>query len=101
MIVFVLRIVFFFFFFEFVIFVRQVIFLALDDHVPNVVCTYSLEHKSIDGLFDSIFYRLNIILEQNERENVSKPYQELVLCIGTIHTFISQHMLKEEEQVRT
>ncbi|XP_048330069.2 zinc finger protein BRUTUS-like At1g18910 isoform X1 [Ziziphus jujuba] len=77
----------------------EVIFHALDDHVPNVASTYTLEHRSIDGLFDSIFYRLNVIMEENENENVSKPYQELVFCIGTLHTFISQHMLKEEEQV--
>lgn len=79
--------------------VWQVIFQALDDHVPNIACTYTLEHKSIDGLFDSVFYRLNVILEENENENVSKPYQELVFCIGTLYTFISQHILKEEEQV--
>lgn len=77
------------------------IFLALDNHVPNVACKYSLEHKSIDGLFDSIFYRLNVILEQSESEKMLKPYQELVLCIGTIQAFISQHVLKEEEHVRT
>lgn len=75
------------------------IFEALDSHVPNVAFTYSLEHKSTEGLFDSIFYRFNEILKENE--NVEKPFQELVLCIGTINTFISQHMVKEEEQVCT
>uniref|UniRef100_A0A803P4T1 Uncharacterized protein n=1 Tax=Cannabis sativa TaxID=3483 RepID=A0A803P4T1_CANSA len=35
----------------------EVIFLALDVHVKNVASAYSLEHKSIDGLFDSIFNR--------------------------------------------
>lgn len=82
------------------VFVWQVIFLALDVHVKNVASTYSLEHKSIDGLFDSIFFRLNAMLEENGDQDVSvKPFQELVLCIGTIETFISNHMLKEEKQV--
>ncbi|KAL5544275.1 hypothetical protein UlMin_008059 [Ulmus minor] len=75
----------------------EVIFLALDVHVRNVACTYSLEHKSIDGLFDSIFNRLNAILEEDEI--VFKPFQELVFCVGTIQNFICRHMLKEEEQV--
>ena len=91
----------------------EIIFLALDVHVKNVAFTYSLEHKSIDGLFDSIFNRLNAILMEEENENededeqeqdngsMMKPFQELVFCIGTIQTFISKHMLKEEEQVRT
>lgn len=88
----------------------EMIFLALDVHVKNVACTYSLEHKSIDGLFDSIFNRLNaILMEENENDNDNeendgvsmKPFQELVFCIGTIQTFISKHMLKEEEQVLT
>lgn len=73
------------------------IFLALDVHIKNVVSTYSLEHKSIDELFDSISDSLNVLLEGCE--NLSKPFKELVFCIGTISTFICQHMLKEEEQV--
>ncbi|EXB42060.1 Uncharacterized RING finger protein [Morus notabilis] len=78
----------------------EVIFLALDVHVKNVASTYSLEHKSIDGLFDSIFFRLNAMLEENGDQDVSvKPFQELVFCIGTIETFISNHMLKEEKQI--
>ncbi|KAA8542369.1 hypothetical protein F0562_023494 [Nyssa sinensis] len=75
----------------------EVIFPALDIHTKNVACTYSLEHKSIDDLFDSIFHCLNIFVE--EEENVSKPFQELVPCISTIQIIICQHMLKEEEQV--
>ncbi|PON61053.1 43kDa postsynaptic protein [Parasponia andersonii] len=82
----------------------EVIFLALDVHVQNVARTYSLEHKSIDRLFDSIFNRLNaILMEENENDQndgvLMKPFQELVFCIGTIQTFISKHMLKEEEQI--
>ncbi|KAH9719882.1 zinc finger protein BRUTUS-like [Citrus sinensis] len=75
----------------------EVIFLALDAHIKNVVSTYSLEHESIDELFDSVFDLLNVLLGGSE--NVSKPFQEVVFCIGTIKTFICQHMLKEEEQV--
>lgn len=75
----------------------QVIFLALDAHIKNVVSTYSLEHESIDELFGSVFDLLNVLLGGSE--NVSKPFQEVVFCIGTIKTFICQHMLKEEEQV--
>ncbi|KAF4356771.1 hypothetical protein G4B88_017801 [Cannabis sativa] len=92
----------------------EVIFLALDVHVKNVASAYSLEHKSIDGLFDSIFNRLNAILtehdDDDDRRNddvngsmmtmTMKPFQELVFCIGTIQTFISNHMLKEEEQFK-
>jgi hypothetical protein len=63
----------------------QVIFLALDVHVKNVACTYSLEHESIDDLFDSIFHCLEVLLEE-KKINISKAFQE-------------QHMLKEEEQV--
>lgn len=75
----------------------QVIFLALDVHIKNVVCTYSLEHKSIEDLFDNIFHCLSILTKEDE--DLSKPFQELVFCIGTMQTTICQHMLKEEEQV--
>ncbi|KAL5747354.1 hypothetical protein ACOSP7_024352 [Xanthoceras sorbifolium] len=75
----------------------EVIFLALDVHVQNVACTYSLEHKSIDDVFDSVFDRLNVLPDGDQ--TMSKPFQELVFCIGTLQTFICQHMLKEEEQV--
>ncbi|XWS51065.1 hypothetical protein CRYUN_Cryun12cG0144200 [Craigia yunnanensis] len=74
----------------------QVVFLALDAHVKNVACTYSLEHESIDLLFDSVFCCLNAL---EESENISKELQELVFCIGTIQSSICKHMLKEEKQV--
>lgn len=75
----------------------EVIFLALDTHVKNVVCTYSLEHNSTNGLFDSIFHFLDELMVA--KENISKLFQELVYCIGILQTSIYQHMLKEEEQV--
>ena len=76
----------------------QVIFLALDAHVKNVVCTYSLEHQSIDDAFDSVYRCLEVLME--EKNNKSEPFQELVSCISTIHSSICQHMLKEEKQVK-
>lgn len=75
----------------------EVIFLALNVHIKNVACTYSLEHKSIDDLFDSIFHYLDKLVVDDE--TLSKRFQELVLCISTIQAAICQHMLKEEEQV--
>lgn len=75
----------------------QVIFLALDVHIKNVACTYSLEHKSIDDLFRSIFHCLDVLMEGDA--NTSKSFHELVLLISTIQTTIGHHMLKEEEQV--
>lgn len=71
--------------------------MALDFHVSNVTCTYTLEHKSIDDLFDSISDCLNVLMEKEE--STSKQLQELVFCIGTIQALICQHMLKEEKQV--
>ncbi|XP_028092839.1 zinc finger protein BRUTUS-like At1g18910 isoform X1 [Camellia sinensis] len=75
----------------------EIIFLALDFHIKNVSCTYTLEHQSIDDLFDSISDCLNVLMEKEE--STSKQFQELVFCIGTIQTAICQHMLKEEKQV--
>ncbi|KAJ7956322.1 putative Zinc finger protein [Quillaja saponaria] len=75
----------------------EVIFFALDMHMKNVACTYSLEHKDIDDLFDTIFDCLNDLTCQYE--NISKLFQELVCCIDTMETSIYQHMLKEEKQV--
>lgn len=66
-------------------------------HVSNVACTYSLEHSSISDLFNSLFYWLDVLL--NDDEPSSKPCQELAHCTGTIQTSICRHMLKEEEQV--
>ncbi|OMO96591.1 Zinc finger, RING-type [Corchorus capsularis] len=74
----------------------EVVFLALDEHVHNVACTYSLEHEGIDALFDSVSCCLNGL---EETENTSKALQELVFCIGTIQSSICKHMLKEEKQV--
>ncbi|XP_052182286.1 zinc finger protein BRUTUS-like At1g74770 isoform X2 [Diospyros lotus] len=75
----------------------QLIFLALDFQVKNVVCTYSLEHKGIDDLFDPVSDCLNVLT--GREGNTSKQFQELVFCISTIQTSICQHMLKEEKQV--
>ncbi|KAG4378761.1 hypothetical protein GLYMA_17G096900v4 [Glycine max] len=75
----------------------EVIFLALDTHVKNVICTYSLEHRSTNGLFGSVFHFLDELMVP--KENISKLFQELVYCIGILQTSIYQHMLKEEEQV--
>ncbi|WRX17327.1 zinc finger protein [Theobroma cacao] len=74
----------------------EVVFLALDAHVKNVACTYSLEHESIDDLFDSVFCCLNVF---DGSKSTSKASQELVFCIGTIQSSICKHMLKEEKQV--
>ncbi|XP_020226791.1 zinc finger protein BRUTUS-like At1g18910 isoform X2 [Cajanus cajan] len=75
----------------------EVIFAALDTHVKNVVCTYSLEHNSTNDLFDSIFHFLDELMVP--KENISKLFQELVYCMGILQTSIYQHMLKEEKQV--
>ncbi|XP_055832699.1 zinc finger protein BRUTUS-like At1g74770 isoform X2 [Solanum dulcamara] len=75
----------------------EVLFQALDAQVKNVVFTYSLEHNSIDVLFSSIFDCLDRL--QKEKEEVSVLFNELTCSIGTIQTTISQHMLKEEEQI--
>jgi len=75
----------------------QVIFLALDAHVKNVVCTYSLEHNSTSDLFGSVFHFLEELMVP--KENISKLFQELVYCIGILQTYIHKHMLKEEKQV--
>ncbi|KAL4398720.1 hypothetical protein HN51_003321 [Arachis hypogaea] len=75
----------------------EVIFIALDRHVKNVVSTYSLEHKSTNDLYDSIIHLLDEPMPLHK--NISKLFQELVYCIGILQTSIYQHMLKEEEQV--
>ncbi|KAK7330413.1 hypothetical protein VNO77_24607 [Canavalia gladiata] len=75
----------------------EVIFLALDTHVKNIVCTYSLEHNSTEDLFVSIFHFLDELMVPTK--NISKLFQELVYCIGILQTSIYQHMLKEEKQV--
>ncbi|KAF5186084.1 Zinc finger protein brutus-like [Thalictrum thalictroides] len=75
----------------------EIIFQALAVRASNVVRAYSLEHRGIDDLFDSVFQSLHILLE--EHGNFSKEFQELVYCIATMQTSICQNMLKEEEQV--
>nr|XP_009594411.1 zinc finger protein BRUTUS-like At1g74770 isoform X2 [Nicotiana tomentosiformis] len=75
----------------------EVLFQALDAQVKNVVFTYSLEHTSIDDLFSSIFNCLDRL--QKEKEEIPILFNELTCSIGTIQTTISQHMLKEEEQI--
>ncbi|KAJ8553861.1 hypothetical protein K7X08_024539 [Anisodus acutangulus] len=75
----------------------EVVFLALDAQVKNVIFTYSLEHKSIDDLFSSIFKCLDCL--QREKEDFAKLFNGLTCYIGTIETIITQHMLKEEEQI--
>ena len=74
----------------------QVIFRALDTCIKNVARTYSLEHESIHDLFGTIFHWLDRL---EENKSGLKPFQELVVCIGTMQSSICQHMLKEEEQV--
>ncbi|KAL7098679.1 hypothetical protein ACP275_09G033300 [Erythranthe tilingii] len=74
----------------------EVIFLALDAQVKNVVPTYSLEHKSIEANFGSIFRHLDRLINNDED---SQMFQELLFSIGTVQTMICQHMHKEEEQV--
>lgn len=75
----------------------EVVFLALDAQVKNVVFTYSLEHKSIDDLFVSIFKCIDCL--QKETEEFAKLFNGLTCYLGTIESIISQHMLKEEEQI--
>ncbi|MED6184787.1 hypothetical protein PIB30_050836 [Stylosanthes scabra] len=76
----------------------EVVFLALDTHVKNVVSTYSLEHKSTNDLFDSIIHLFDELM-MCLNDNIAKLFQELVYCIGVLQTSIYQHMQKEEEQV--
>ncbi|CAL9240681.1 unnamed protein product [Arabidopsis halleri] len=75
----------------------EVIFLALDKRVKNIVSNYSLEHAGTDDLFTSIFHWLHVLEE--EIGSTSDVLREVILCIGTIQSSICQHMLKEELQV--
>ncbi|PIM97882.1 hypothetical protein CDL12_29647 [Handroanthus impetiginosus] len=75
----------------------EVIFLALDSQVQNVVRTYSLEHKSIEDNFSIIFHHLDLLIKEDG--DASQMFQELLFSMGTVQTMICQHMLKEEEQV--
>ncbi|CAA7043287.1 unnamed protein product [Microthlaspi erraticum] len=75
----------------------EVLFLALDARVKNVVSNYSLEHDGTDELFTSIFEWLHVLEE--EIGSTSDVLRQVIVCIGTIQSSISQHMLKEERQV--
>lgn len=75
----------------------EVIFLALDAQVKNVVPTYSLEHSSIDDTFSCIFHHLDLLLKNDE--DAPQMFEELISLIGTVQTMICHHMHKEEEQV--
>ncbi|KAG2667458.1 hypothetical protein I3843_15G111800 [Carya illinoinensis] len=72
----------------------EVIFPALDNRVKNVAQTYSLEHKGESNLFYHVFELLNSSAQCDE----NFP-RELASCTGVLHTSVSQHMAKEEEQV--
>lgn len=80
----------------------QVIFLALDSRVDNIACTYSLEHKSIDDLFESFFRLVEAsLMEGKGRDLKSCSFQDIMFSVGTIQASICKHMLKEEKQVTT
>ncbi|KAM6562011.1 hypothetical protein CsatB_022009 [Cannabis sativa] len=72
----------------------EVIFPALDIRVKNVARTYSLEHKGESFIFDQLFKLLNSDMEKEE-----SYWRELASCTGALHTSISKHLFKEEEQV--
>ncbi|GAB2280041.1 hypothetical protein Dimus_014679 [Dionaea muscipula] len=72
----------------------QVIFPALDIRVKNVARTYSLEHEGEGVLFDQLFEVLNSNMQTEESYR-----RELACRAGALHTSISQHLSKEEEQV--
>ncbi|XP_010416333.1 PREDICTED: uncharacterized protein LOC104702205 [Camelina sativa] len=75
----------------------EVIFLALDARVKNIISNYSLEHAGTDDLFTSVFHWLHVLEEGiGTRSDVLR---QVLLCIGTIQSSICQHMLKEELQV--
>ncbi|KAI3954024.1 hypothetical protein MKW98_017848 [Papaver atlanticum] len=75
----------------------EVIFQALDLRVKNVTSSYSLEHRVIDDLFESVFHSFSALLEDDGK--VSLPLQDLISHCYTMQSFICNHMLKEEEQV--
>ncbi|XP_010544003.1 PREDICTED: uncharacterized protein LOC104816755 [Tarenaya hassleriana] len=72
----------------------EVIFPALDMRVKNVARTYSLEHEGESVLFDHLFELLN-----SNMQNEESYRRELASRMGALHTSISQHLSKEEEQV--
>ncbi|XAR63927.1 Ubiquitin--protein ligase [Bertholletia excelsa] len=72
----------------------EVIFPALDIRVKNVAQAYSLEHKGESDLFDLLFELLT-----SSRQRDDHFARELASCTGALQTSVSQHLLKEEEQV--
>ncbi|KAL0355934.1 UNVERIFIED_CONTAM: Zinc finger protein BRUTUS-like [Sesamum radiatum] len=77
--------------------VKSWLTLGGDALVKNVVSTYSLEHKTIDDNFSSIFHHLDMLMKRDE--DAPQMFQELLFSIGSIQSMICQHMQKEEEQV--
>ncbi|KAJ8771863.1 hypothetical protein K2173_027040 [Erythroxylum novogranatense] len=75
----------------------EVIFSELNAYTENVVCTFMLEHRSIDDAIEAVSRCLDVLMDG--KENGVKPFQDLVLCISTMQCSIFHHMLKEEEQV--
>ncbi|KAL8457297.1 hypothetical protein ACS0TY_034416 [Phlomoides rotata] len=75
----------------------EVIFLALDAKVKNVVPTYSLEHSSIEVNFNCIFDHLDGLMKKDE--GTPEMFQALISSISTVQAMICHHMHKEEEQV--
>lgn len=73
----------------------QVIFPALDTRVKNVARTYSLEHQGERTLFGQLFELLN-----SGVHNDNSFRREIASCTGAIRTSLSQHMSKEEKQVK-
>ncbi|KAI3912679.1 hypothetical protein MKW92_037402 [Papaver armeniacum] len=70
---------------------NEVIFKALDECVKNI------EHRTIDDLFESVFWWFSSLLEADGK--FSLPFQELVNRVYSLQSSICQHMLQEEEQV--
>ncbi|XP_031407043.1 zinc finger protein BRUTUS-like At1g18910 [Punica granatum] len=78
----------------------EVVFLALDTCVDNIACSYSLEHRSIDDRFDSLFRLVEASQGKGEDNDPnSSLFQEIMFSVGTIQASICKHMQKEEEQV--
>jgi hypothetical protein len=65
-------------------------------NTKNVAGTYSLEHKGESGLFSQLFALLQLDIQNDDGLR-----RELASCTGAIQTCITQHMSKEEEQVRS
>lgn len=80
----------------------QIIFFTLASGVDNVVCTYSLKHRSINKVSDPLFRLVDASLKKGEYYYPkSWSSQGIILSAGTIQSSISKHMLKEVKQVTT